>query len=120
MPKCRSINCDKEVIGKFKYCTPKCRSQFRRKTRPKVANPKPRFIHHKFYSSKAWLELRYKAFQKNGRLCGVCGSEKDLQVDHIKPRKLYPELSLVIENLQILCKACNKGKGAWDETDWRR
>jgi 5-methylcytosine-specific restriction endonuclease McrA len=42
-----------------------------------------------------------------------------MHVDHIKPRWKYPELSLSFENLQVLCKDCNLGKGGWDETDWR-
>jgi ATP-dependent Lon protease len=34
-----------------------------------------------------------------------------MNVDHIKPRKRYPELALDIRWLQILCGACNHGKG---------
>ena len=40
-------------------------------------------------------------------------------VDHIKPRSKYPELSLVFDNLQVLCGACNKGKGNKYQTDYR-
>jgi 5-methylcytosine-specific restriction endonuclease McrA len=42
-----------------------------------------------------------------------------MNVDHIKPRKTYPELALSVENLQILCGECNHGKGNWNTTDWR-
>lgn len=42
-----------------------------------------------------------------------------MNVDHIKPRKLYPHLALDVDNLQILCSDCNHGKGNWDMTDWR-
>jgi len=73
-----------------------------------------------FLASRAWLELRYKAIIKYGRKCMCCGTnEGELHVDHIKPRYHHPELALDIDNLQILCRACNMGKGAWDETDWR-
>lgn len=51
--------------------------------------------------------------------CGVAAHKKELHVDHIKPRAEFPELSLVKENLQVLCVDCNMGKGAWDETDFR-
>lgn len=37
----------------------------------------------------------------------------------MKPRSKYPELALDPDNLQVLCKACNLGKLAWDETDFR-
>lgn len=43
-----------------------------------------------------------------------------LNVDHIKPVIKYPELSLDINNLQVLCGVCNQGKGYWDETDFRK
>jgi 5-methylcytosine-specific restriction endonuclease McrA len=42
-----------------------------------------------------------------------------MHVDHIKPRSKYPHLALRESNLQVLCEACNLGKGNWDETDWR-
>lgn len=74
-----------------------------------------------FYLSREWKELRYEAFLRYGRECLVCGStKKPLHVDHIKPRYKYPELELDINNLQILCALCNIGKGAWDQTDWRK
>jgi 5-methylcytosine-specific restriction endonuclease McrA len=42
-----------------------------------------------------------------------------INVDHIKPRKLFPHLALSLDNLQTLCSPCNHGKGNWDMTDWR-
>jgi len=75
-----------------------------------------------FYSSYQWRELRDKALQLYGRKCMSCGADyRDTKicVDHIKPRVKYPELELDINNLQILCDACNHGKGHWDETDHR-
>jgi hypothetical protein len=37
-----------------------------------------------------------------------------LHVDHVKPRSKYPELALDLDNLQILCAACNTRKGDRD------
>ena len=52
-----------------------------------------------------------------------CGRTPDdgfvMNVDHIKPRKHFPELALDINNTQVLCNICNHGKGNWDDTDWR-
>lgn len=77
----------------------------------------------KFYESNEWRSLRYEAFKKYGRKCMVCGATVEngaiLHVDHIKPRSLYPELELILENLQILCKDCNLGKSNKDSIDWR-
>lgn len=63
--------------------------------------------------------LRRKVFKTYPNKCMACGSITRLEMDHIKPRHKYPELTLVFENLQILCHECNQGKGARDETDWR-
>lgn len=73
-----------------------------------------------FYSSDAWRDLRYRVLVKFGRKCMACGvMGSPAHVDHIKPRSKYPELELEFDNLQVLCEACNMGKRAWDETDWR-
>lgn len=78
-----------------------------------------------FLTSWEWTTLRYKVIQKYGRKCMCCGASPDdgstvINVDHIKPRHTHPELSLDINNLQVLCHHCNKGKGAWDNTDFRK
>lgn len=68
-----------------------------------------------FYASNKWKRIRFQAIQKYRRTCCSCGRTPDhgvfLQVDHIKPRFLYPELAFDINNLQILCQDCNFGKG---------
>jgi 5-methylcytosine-specific restriction endonuclease McrA len=52
-----------------------------------------------------------------------CGSEpkdrRKVNVDHIKPRKYFPELALCFDNLQVLCSRCNKEKGNKTATDYR-
>lgn len=74
-----------------------------------------------FYSSPKWIALRYETFQTQGRICACCGETRgQIHIDHIKPRSKYPELSLDPNNLQVLCEACNIGKGNRDETDWRQ
>jgi 5-methylcytosine-specific restriction endonuclease McrA len=77
-----------------------------------------------FLTSWDWRTLRYRVLNLHDRRCMCCGATPDdgrtiLHVDHIKPRHKYPELSLDASNLQVLCGACNQGKGAWDETDFR-
>jgi len=76
-----------------------------------------------FYSSREWLELRYRVLKKSAGCCLCCGQRGNpanpLQVDHIKPRSKFPHLALVESNLQVLCRDCNLGKGASDMSDWR-
>ena len=75
---------------------------------------------HPFYDSRQWQGLRYRALRLYGRTCMACNrTDGEMHVDHIKPKSRYPELALDFDNLQILCRTCNMGKGAHDETDWR-
>jgi 5-methylcytosine-specific restriction endonuclease McrA len=74
-----------------------------------------------FYESQEWRVLRYKALKLHGRKCQLCGAtDVTLHVDHIKPRSKFPQLELRLDNLQVLCADCNIGKGAWDQSDWRK
>lgn len=76
-----------------------------------------------FLKSYEWRKVRMEAIKKYGSKCQCCGSSPAtgavINVDHIKPRKTYPQLALDINNLQVLCHECNHGKGNWDQTDWR-
>ena len=77
-----------------------------------------------FLSTYEWRRVRMMALKKYGPRCQCCGATPAdgavMNVDHIKPRKLFPSLALDINNLQILCHNCNHGKGNWDQTDWRQ
>jgi 5-methylcytosine-specific restriction endonuclease McrA len=68
-----------------------------------------------FLFSAEWKALRLLAIDKYGLICLCCGRENSRQhpinIDHIKPRKYFPELALDIDNLQPLCGPCNKRKG---------
>lgn len=75
-----------------------------------------------FYQTREWFDVRYQALIKHGRQCQCCGAKPPnvrLHVDHIKPRSRYPELELCLDNLQILCEACNLGKSNKDQSDFR-
>lgn len=77
-----------------------------------------------FFLSDQWIKLRYQTLTKHGNNCGCCGRSwnvgNPLQVDHIKPRSIFPDLALEPSNLQVLCRECNMGKSTFDMTDWRR
>ena len=74
----------------------------------------------KFKVDFRWLNLRYEVLKKSNRKCSLCGSTSKLNVDHIKPKSLYPELTYDINNLQVLCWQCNVGKSNLDDTDFRK
>ena len=89
--------------------------------RPRSSSPEEQG----FLRSYAWRKLRLVVLKQQGRRCACCGATPSdgvtvLNVDHIKPRVRFPALALEISNLQVLCEACNHGKGNWDQSDWRR
>lgn len=77
-----------------------------------------------FLSSYEWRKIRMVALKKYGTKCQCCGATPAdgavMNVDHIKPRRIFPDLALDVNNLQVLCHECNHGKGNWDMTDWRK
>jgi 5-methylcytosine-specific restriction endonuclease McrA len=114
---CEIIEMQAKTLDKKKFITP-----------PKVEKKKNSHSgvspsSNSFLKSYEWRKLRMVVLKKYGPKCQCCGATtKDgetMNVDHIKPRKNYPELALDINNLQVLCSSCNHGKGNWDETDWR-
>lgn len=95
------------------------------RARPKTTRTSsiPFVVTDGFLASYEWRKLRMVVLKKRGARCECCGSTPAdgvrMHVDHIKPRRKFPELALTESNLQILCEVCNHGKGSWDQTDWR-
>lgn len=75
-----------------------------------------------FTSGKKWRIARYATLLQQGNWCRCCGRKPPavvLNVDHIVPRSIKPELAYDLNNLQVLCEDCNLGKGNTDSHDWR-
>lgn len=54
-----------------------------------------------------WPKVREQHLKKESR-CAACGTDRGLQVHHIKPFHQYPELELDPDNLITLCnKSCH-------------
>jgi hypothetical protein len=53
-------------------------------------------------------DLRRVVFERDGGRCAECGSNFDLQYDHILPVALGG--ATTVENLQLLCADCNRRK----------
>jgi 5-methylcytosine-specific restriction endonuclease McrA len=109
--------------GEAIYKTYKQIVEPKKKLKPKtiLRKPEKKSIDSKsFYDSRPWQELRYKVLLKHGRKCMCCfATNVELHVDHIKPISKFPELALIFDNLQVLCRDCNLGKSNKDDTDFR-
>ena len=57
-----------------------------------------------------WYQAREQALERDGHKCVQCGSEEDMEVDHICERT--DGGSNYLENLQTLCKSCHNEKTA--------
>ena len=54
--------------------------------------------------SSKWPALRRK-FLKENKCCAICSKTKNLEVHHITPIHIAPELELVETNLIVLCES---------------
>lgn len=72
------------------------------KNKLNLAASKFRTVLYKKKRSSKWASVE-KKFIKNHPQCEVCGTTKHLQVHHIKPFHLYPELELEESNLIVVC-----------------
>ena len=67
-----------------------------------------------FYKSKEWHRVRQKALIRDHFSCVNCGTDVRAKgasrVDHIRPRKKYPDLALHLPNLRTLCVPCDNAR----------
>ena len=77
-----------------------------------------------FYGTVAWQKARsvaQKRWKAANLPCGVCGArlrwgeKKAVIVDHIKPRRKFPQLAYEQSNLQCVCHTCNTKKAVWGD-----
>jgi hypothetical protein len=76
-----------------------------------VAIEQPRSIH--------WFQVRNKYLKEHNH-CAFCDTTEHLEVHHIKPFHLYPELELDTDNFITLCEGntkCHLLQGHFD--NWR-
>lgn len=114
---------------RYRFCSPGCKRAFRfikkgKEKKYKMKTKQSRAKHRISYKDERWKNIRYKVLKRDGARCCLCGATPEdgvkMHVDHIKPKYLFPELKYDPDNLQVLCENCNIGKGAWDQTDWRK
>jgi len=70
-------------------------------------------------NTSTWRLLRTLAFKRMGTRCLRCGSCKEIHLDHVLPKSLYPHLVYKIFNVQPLCRKCNFAKNTHLKWDFR-
>ena len=69
-----------------------------------------------------WAICREIIFKTYGTNCMRCAATKkearSIQVDHIVPRHVRPDMTYRLVNLQVLCDECNRKKGVSENKDW--
>lgn len=127
-------------VGKGKFCSRKCYAQYRREN--KMLPPSQKGIpswnkglpapwvtgennhnwaggvttqNEKIRKSREYSLWRLAVLIRDEYICQSCGENdiKVLEVDHIKPFSLYPDLRLAIDNGRTLCVACHKKTNTW-------
>ena len=61
--------------------------------------------------TKRWAVLRQQIIERDGWACRCCGKRAlRLEVDHVQPVRLRPDLAFDPRNLQALCGPCHTRK----------
>jgi len=55
----------------------------------------------------SWQRCRRDFLKKTGKVCVCCGTTKKIQVHHILPRHIRPDLAVDQTNLIALCRDCH-------------
>jgi HNH endonuclease len=80
-----------------------------------------RIEYETFYRSTEWHILRQTFLRSRKETAGRCSCDfcrktiwrqRDITVDHIKPRSKFPQLAMSIDNLSLACRRCNSSKGS--------
>ena len=77
-------------------------------------------LHERVRKSKDYAIWRAAVFVRDNYTCQICHIRGGvLNVDHIKPFSLYPELRLAIDNGRTLCNSCHKQTDTFGFSAWR-
>lgn len=84
-------------------------------SRQKISNTR----HERFFKGKRGFNRmdklwRMLVIERDGGICQICGSKPDdINTDHIKPVRYFPELRYELSNGRTLCVPCHKKTDTW-------
>lgn len=111
--------CDKKYDDKEPNC-PYCRKERDRKRQEDYRKERE----DKSLNTKRWRKLREYIISRDGGYCQRCWikygiiNTECLEVNHIKSRLHFPELTWDEDNLVTLCHTCNAQMGTSDTLDF--
>ena len=86
----------------YYFCSSNCKDVFREEN--------PELFHEGYHRHSIPSDLRKIIFKRDGGKCVKCGSDEELEYDHIIPVTKGGATSE--NNLELLCKVCNRNKSA--------
>jgi predicted restriction endonuclease len=99
--------CSKLIRPWHKYCSQKCYLRKGKNNPNYIDGRTPE--NHKIRNSLKYKIFRKKVFERDNYTCKICGEiGEKLNVHHIKPFSLFPELRFSIDNGMTLCIDCHK------------
>lgn len=107
MPTAPPTACSQPGCPKYAHYRGRCKEHMR------AFNAQQDTWQHEFYYTPAWRALK-KRVREEEPLCRSCLSRGvhnfSQECDHIIPIDVAPELRLVRDNIQALCKSCHSRK----------
>lgn len=99
--------------GKTYEHTEKNKKMFKELAVKRAKNKGPIAERKGYYSNKSkittWLNSkRFDVYKKFNFSCYLCTSNQKLELHHVRPVSLYPELACDENNICLLCKNCHK------------
>ncbi len=58
-----------------------------------------------------WKAARAECLDRDDHACVWCGSEDQLEADHVLEVHTHPELAFEVDNLRTLCRPCHIERG---------
>ena len=86
----------------YYFCSSNCKATFREEN--------PELFHEGYHRHSIPSDLRKIIWKRDGGKCVKCGSDRELEYDHIIPVTKGGATSE--KNLELLCSECNRSKSA--------
>ena len=72
------------------------------------------------YRSPEYKRFRFEMFKRDNFQCVQCESKKTIELDHIKPKSLFPNIAMAEWNVRTLCHECHKKTETYGMNENRR